>query len=190
LACHLLPHCSNCSLNCGITGVSSGDTLSVPGSDASSDASSALDVSDSVPSPSPVSTPIETPSQPVVAEQPSLDSINGGAVITTASAQLPLVDAAGMATWPFAPRASGVELDVMQFVEMPLADTGNPARWNDMEYTDNRLFVSNEKGGKIYEITDRTATLWFDVSAAVQNVTGRELNTDNPFHGGVRGFAL
>ena len=78
----------------------------------------------------------------------------------------------------------------MEFVEMPLADDGSPARWNDMEHTQGRLFVSNEHDGKIYEITGREPVLWFDVASAIQSSTGRELNIFNPFHGGVRGIAF
>jgi len=115
---------------------------------------------------------------------------NGGAVVTTPSAQLPQVDAAGQVTWPFAPQPSGVELELMAFVEMPLADSGNPARWNDMEFTGERLFVSNEHDGRIYEITGRKPSLWFDVAGAIQSATERNLNSDNPWHGGVRGFAF
>lgn len=114
----------------------------------------------------------------------------GGSVVTTASAQLPAVDATGQVSWPFAPQSSGVVVEVMPFVEMPLADSGNPARWNDMEFTGDRLFVSNEKDGRIYEITGRRASLWFDVADAITSVTGRNLNSDNPWHGGLRGFAF
>ncbi|MEE9322078.1 MAG: PQQ-dependent sugar dehydrogenase [Granulosicoccus sp.] len=115
---------------------------------------------------------------------------NGGSVVTTPSAQLPQVDSAGQVTWPFAPRSSGVELELMDFVEMPLADSGNPARWNDMEFTAERLFVSNEADGRIFEITGRKASMWFDVADAIQTTTGGNLNRDNPWHGGVRGFAF
>ena len=115
---------------------------------------------------------------------------NGGTVVTTSSVQLPVVDGAGQVSWPFAPQSSGVAVEVMEYVEMPLADSGNPARWNDMEFTGNRLFVSNEKDGRIYEITGRQASLWFDVADAIEVTTGRSLNSDNPWHGGVRGFAF
>ena len=109
---------------------------------------------------------------------------------TTPSATAPRVDAAGQVTWSFAPQLSSVELELMEFTEMPLADSGRPARWNSMAHADDRLFVSNEKDGRIFEITGRDTSLWFDVATAVQTWTGRNLNTDNPFHGGVRGFAF
>lgn len=111
-------------------------------------------------------------------------------VVTTGSAQDPETDSAGQVTWPFAPIASSVELEVMAFVEMPLADSGRPARWNDMEYTGERLFVSNEQDGRIYEITGREVKFWFDIADATQSSTGLAVNIDNPWHGGVRGFAF
>ena len=144
------------------------------------------------------STPIATPSEPAAdtpVQSPTtplpLDpSFNGGSVVTTASAQAPQIDSAGDVIWPFAPVDSGLTLEVLSFVEMPLASSGRPARWNDMEFTGERLFVSNEKDGRIFEITGRQANLWFDVAAAISNTTAGALNTDNPFHGGVRGFAF
>ena len=110
--------------------------------------------------------------------------------VTTPGATFPAIDASGQVSWSFAPQASDLTLELMEFVEMPLADNGSPARWNDMEYTQGRLFVSNEHDGKIYEITDRQPRLWFDVASAIQSTTGRELNIANPFHGGVRGIAF
>lgn len=123
-------------------------------------------------------------------QQPSNELTNGGVVSTTASAQMPQADSAEQVTWPFAPLASTVELDVMAFVEMPSASSGKPARWNDMEFTGERLFVSSEHDGRIYEITGREVKFWFDVASATLNATGRRINIDNPWHGGVRGFAF
>ena len=123
-------------------------------------------------------------------QRPSSELTNGGEVSTTASAQMPLADSSDQVTWPFAPLASTVELDVMAFVEMPAASSGKPARWNDMEFTGERLFVSSEHDGRIYEITDRNVKFWFDVAGATLNTTGRRINIDNPWHGGVRGFAF
>lgn len=130
-------------------------------------------------------TPVSDNTQP-----PSGAVTTGGSVVTTSSVQLPQVDSQGQVTWPFAPQPSDVQLEVMPFVEMPLATSGRAGRWNDMEHTGERLFVSNEHDGRIYEITDRIANLWFDVAGAIQSVTGRNLNIDNPWHGGLRGFAF
>ncbi len=127
---------------------------------------------------------------PVDNQQPSADITDGGVVSTTASTQTPLVDSSEQVTWPFGPIASSVELDVMAFAEMPPASSGKAARWNDMEFTGERLFVSNEHDGRIYEITDRKVRFWFDVASATLSTTGRSINIDNPWHGGVRGFAF
>lgn len=115
---------------------------------------------------------------------------NAGVASTTASSQIPFVDSLEQVTWPFAPQASTLELDLMNFVTMPPASSGRPARWNDMEFTGNRLFVSSEHDGRIYEITDRNVRFWFDVAGATLSSTGRSVNLDNPWHGGVRGFAF
>jgi len=90
----------------------------------------------------------------------------------------------------FAPSPSALELHVQPFVEMPLASNGSPARWNDLDYVGDRLFVVDEQDGRIYEITNRQAVLWFDIKTSVQANTGLELDTSNPFHGGVRGIAF
>ena len=117
------------------------------------------------------------------------NSAPGSSAITT-STQMPVVDSSGEVSWPFAPVASSVRLELLSFVEMPLASNGNPARWNDMEFTGQRIFVSDETDGNIYEITNRKVSLWFNVADAVRNGSGRRLNVDNPWHGGVRGFAF
>lgn len=129
--------------------------------------------------------------QETPASEPTVNLLeNGGTVVTTASAVLPQVNGSGQVIWPFEPVASGRQLEIMPFVEMPMADSGRPARWNDMEYTGERLFVSNEHDGKIYEITGRDVRFWFDAADAIANVTGRELDIANPWHGGLRGFAF
>lgn len=56
---------------------------------------------------------------------------------------------AGQVSCSFAPQPSDVELELIEFIEMPLADSKSPARWNDMEHTEGRLFVSSEHDGKI-----------------------------------------
>ncbi len=136
----------------------------------------------------------ETPdideADPLLINPAAGESANDGSGITIPSAQAPIVDEGSQVTWPFAPIPSDLELELISFVEMPLASSGRPARWNDMEFTGRRLFVSNEHDGRIYEITDRQVRFWFDVSAAVQSATGRRVNIDNPWHGGVRGFAF
>jgi len=109
---------------------------------------------------------------------------------TVAAAQAPIVDANNQVSWAFGPVDSGLTLNVEPFVQMPLASNGNPARWNDMATLGDRIFVVDEQDGRIYEITNRQVSLWFNIGAAVQSSTGRSLNIDNPFHGGVRGIAF
>lgn len=109
---------------------------------------------------------------------------------TVAAAQAPTVDENNQVSWVFSPVDSGLNLNVEPFVEMPLASNGKPARWNDMATLGDRIFIVDEQDGRIYEITNRQASLWFDIGAAVQSNTGRLLNIDSPFHGGVRGIAF
>jgi Glucose / Sorbosone dehydrogenase len=59
------------------------------------------------------------------------------------------------------------------------------AHWND------RLFVGDETDGRIYEITGGTASLWFDVSAAMLASTGRPLSSlPGNVHSGLRSLAF
>ena len=107
-----------------------------------------------------------------------------------ASAQAPVIDANNQVSWPFGPVDSGLRLVVERFITLPLASNGRPARWNDLETFDDRLFVVDEQDGRIFEITNRRVSLWFDVGAAVVAATGRTLDISNVFHGGVRGIAF
>lgn len=87
----------------------------------------------------------------------------------------------------------GVELELTVLVELPDNDRG-PARINQMVTIDDRFFAVDDFGGKIYEISrtgsSATATEFFDVGAAIASATDREMNTDNLFHGGLRGVAF
>lgn len=109
---------------------------------------------------------------------------------TLPAAGAPLIDGSNQVSWAFAPVDSGLELIVEPFVQMPLASNGNPARWNAMTSVGDRIFIVDEKDGRMYEITNREVNLWFDIAAAVQNSTGRSIDISNPFHGGVRGIAF
>jgi len=108
----------------------------------------------------------------------------------TKSATLPTISDDQQVSWSFAATPSGLEVHIQPFVEMPLASNGQPARWNDLSSFGDRLFAVDEQDGRVYEITDRRATLWFDISNAVQSQTGRALDISNTFHGGVRGIAF
>lgn len=108
----------------------------------------------------------------------------------TASATLPIISSDNQVSWSFDATPSGLEVHVQPFVEMPLASNGRPARWNDITSFGERLFAVDEQDGRVYEITNRQANLWFDIGTAVQSQTGRILDISNSFHGGVRGIAF
>ena len=107
-----------------------------------------------------------------------------------ASAVLPTVDEDGRVVWPFAPQDSGLDVHIEPFVELPLGENGSPARWNDMALLNERLFVLEEQGGRVFEITGGQSSLWFNVASAIQSNTGRQLDTANSWHGGLRSLAF
>ncbi len=87
----------------------------------------------------------------------------------------------------------GVTLELTPLVELPDTSRG-AARINHFATAGDRLFVVEDHSGTIYEIerNGRTAvaTVFFDVGAAIPTATGRDLNIDNSFHGGLRGVAF
>ena len=87
----------------------------------------------------------------------------------------------------------GVTLELVPLVELPNTDRG-AARINQFATIDDRLFVVEDHTGKIYEIErdglTATATEFFDVGAAIPAATGRQMNLENAFHGGLRGVAF
>jgi len=109
--------------------------------------------------------------------------------LVTAST-LPTTNQDGQVTWPFDALTSDLEVVVQPFVELPLASNGGPARWNAMSNFGDRLFIVDETDGRVYEIDNNQAKLWFDISTAIQSHTGRALDTSNLFHSGVRGIAF
>ncbi len=106
------------------------------------------------------------------------------------SAKPPNTDTDNNVMWNFDPIPSDLEVIIQPYVELPLATNGLPARWNTMGSFDNRLFVADEHDGRVYEITNGEASLWFDIADAIQSHTGRSLNISNSFHGGLRGIAF
>ena len=120
-------------------------------------------------------------------EEPSPASLTNETVL---AALPPIVDGDNQVSWAFSPTASGLNLVIEPFVEMPLATNGSPARWNAMATLGERIFVVDEQDGRIYEITNRRASLWFDIGSTLRNSVGLPLNIENPFHGGVRGLAF
>jgi len=117
-------------------------------------------------------------------------SIDADPPSLVASASLPTLSADGNVSWAFDATPSGLEVHVQPFVEMPLATNGEPARWNDIASFGDRIFAVDEQDGRVYEITNRQVSLWFDISSAIQSQTGRSLDIQNVFHGGVRGIAF
>jgi len=103
---------------------------------------------------------------------------------------LPTLDAERNIVWPFAPVPGDIALEVTPFAELPLALSGRAPRINDMFHGGGRLFVLVEQDGFIYDITDGTASVWFDVAAAVRDSQGRQLDVRNAFHGGLRSAAF
>jgi len=107
------------------------------------------------------------------------------------SAIFPALDNDGNINWSFEAKYSGLEVHIQPYTELPLATKGTPARWNGFSSIDNRIFIVDEQDGHVYEITNaQSPQLWFDISSAIQSHTGRELDTSNLFHGGVRGIAF
>lgn len=109
---------------------------------------------------------------------------------TVAAALAPIIDGDNQVSWAFSPEDSGLSLVIEPFVEMPLATNGRPARWNAMTTVGDRILVVDEQDGRIFEISNREAVLWFDIGSTLRNSVGLPLNIENPFHGGVRGLAF
>lgn len=89
----------------------------------------------------------------------------------------------------------GLAIGLEKVVQLPNDSTGNSARMIGMTSQGNRNFVYEERDGNIYELVtgnngQTTAQLFFDVGDAVQTSTGRNLNTSNVTHGGLKGVAF
>ena len=82
----------------------------------------------------------------------------------------------------------GYQMTIQKFVQLPNEGESSP-RINSMSFTGSRLFASTE-GGKIYEIVDNEAVLFFDVSEAIPENTGRELVATGNWHSGLRSIAF
>jgi hypothetical protein len=104
---------------------------------------------------------------------------------------LPPLAADGTLLWPVPVPASPLVLQVRPFATLPLATSGLAPRLNVLAHVNDRLFVADEKDGRIYEITGGRVSLWFDVAAAMLASTGRPLDAlpDN-IHSGLRSLAF
>ncbi len=85
---------------------------------------------------------------------------------------------------------SGLDLDVVEFVQMP---AGQHPILSMMSPTfDDRLYVSSSLGG-IYAVDEtpdgNVPQLWFDARRAVRDASGLNMNYVNGQHGGLRSFA-
>ena len=87
----------------------------------------------------------------------------------------------------------GVSLELTPLFELPDTARGT-ARPTHFALAGDRFFVAEEHSGKIYEINrsgrNASAVEFFDVGAAITAATGRDLDTTNSFHGGLRGIAF
>lgn len=89
----------------------------------------------------------------------------------------------------------GVDVTVKKVAQLPTDSRGNAARMIGMTTQGNNTFVYEERDGHIYDISgsansNRTPELFFDVGVAVKANTGRNLNTTNITHGGLKGVAF
>ncbi len=104
---------------------------------------------------------------------------------------LPSLAADGTLLWNLPVEASPLTLQVRPFATLPLATSGLAPRLNVLTHWNDRLFVADEKDGRIYEITDGRVSLWFDVAAAMLASTGRPLNAPpGNVHSGLRSLAF
>ena len=85
-----------------------------------------------------------------------------------------------------------VSVELTPFARIPDASTGR-ARINAMTTIDDRLFVVEERDGRIYElirtVDGAAAVLFFDMGAALR-ANGRVLDDNNIGQSGLRGLAL
>ena len=91
---------------------------------------------------------------------------------------------------------SGLVFEVQKFVQLPDDSVGR-SRQIAMTTQGTDLYVIEERDGKIYQIADGNNTsnptpqLFFDVKQAIPlNTAGRNLNTANIVHGGLKGIAF
>jgi Glucose / Sorbosone dehydrogenase len=103
----------------------------------------------------------------------------------------PALAADGTLLWPVPVEASPLALQVRPFATVPLATSGLAPRLNVLAHVNDRLFVADEKDGRIYEITGGRVSLWFDVAAAMLASTGRPLDAlAGNVHSGLRSLAF
>jgi glucose/arabinose dehydrogenase len=104
---------------------------------------------------------------------------------------LPSLSAQNTLQWQVPVGVSSVTFEIRPFATLPLTVSNTAPRLNVLAHVNNRLFVAEEKFGKVYEITGGIVSQWFDVAAAIQTSTGRKLNSlPNNVHSGLRSIAF
>lgn len=87
----------------------------------------------------------------------------------------------------------GYTMTVAKFVKIPDDGAARP-RINSFTFFEERIFVTTELGGKIYEIirngNDYQPVLFLDVKAAILQNTGRHLDETDGWHNGLRCVAF
>ncbi|MBC7885971.1 MAG: PQQ-dependent sugar dehydrogenase, partial [Saprospiraceae bacterium] len=87
----------------------------------------------------------------------------------------------------------GYTMTVQKFVKIPDDGNGRP-RINSFTFFEDRIFVSTELGGKIYEIVQNgngyQPVLFLDVKAAIFQNTARHLDDTDGWHNGLRCVAF
>jgi glucose/arabinose dehydrogenase len=104
---------------------------------------------------------------------------------------LPTLSAQGTVQWQVPVGTATIALEIRPFATLPLTVSNTAPRLNVLAHVNNRLFVAEEKFGKVYEITNGNAVEWFDVAAAITVSTGRKLNSlPSNVHSGLRSIAF
>lgn len=85
----------------------------------------------------------------------------------------------------------GVSVELRRHATLPDNTFGDAPRLNSTATVGDRFFVVEERDGLVYEVFDNgTTELYFDVATAITIGTGRDLDTTNVFHGGLRSIAF
>jgi glucose/arabinose dehydrogenase len=104
---------------------------------------------------------------------------------------LPSLSAQGTLLWPVPVGTATVSLEIRPFATLPLTVSNTVPRLNVLAHVNNRLFVAEEKFGKVYEITNGSVSEWFDVAAAIEASTDRKLSSlSSNAHSGLRSIAF
>lgn len=91
----------------------------------------------------------------------------------------------------------GVTIELAPLLTIPPDAFGQP-RINQFALQGDRLFAVTDLGGRIYEIVPQSEgelqpaspDLFFDVASAINATPGRQFDTSNTFHGGLRSVAF